>query len=513
MTRSLLAAVVVAIFAVVLAEPAMAADDRHSLTVAYPVVWKTHDGLDTANAAQPVVQNLYDRIIGRNWLSKDLSMENQLLPSLATSWKQMSDTEWQLKIRKGVRFHDGTTMTSEDVAFTVSPERSKMKPNSFIPTIKLAEAIDDETVRIVTDGPDPILLWRLSTAVGHVVPKDYYIKVGAEGFAQKPIGTGPYKFAEKVDGSHIRLVAHDDYWDGPVPLSEIIFREVTEVSSRIANLLTVQTDIVTNIPSDQTELIEREDGFHIKSAVILNVQQMNFTYGSHSRATSNKLIRHAMVHSLPRQLLIDRLWNGNTTVPEGYNWADFGDMAAKTKLRRYDPEVAKALIAKAGYNGEPIKIAYTIGYYTNMDRALQVALEHWKAVGLNIELKGTAGWGWWDEKFEKLDGFIVSADLVFNDPISPMWNRWSLPDSSYRKGWSPTEDYFAAGKILTTSFDREARKRAWQTMHDVLMDQVPLIPFYRPAENWGVRDCVQWEPFPGNFMDFRKENISINCTK
>jgi hypothetical protein len=66
MTRSLLAAVVVAIFAVVLAEPAMAADDRHSLTVAYPVVWKTHDGLDTANAAQPVVQNLYDRIIGRN---------------------------------------------------------------------------------------------------------------------------------------------------------------------------------------------------------------------------------------------------------------------------------------------------------------------------------------------------------------------------------------------------------------------------------------------------------------
>ena len=161
---------------------ATAADDRPSLTIAYPSVWKTHDGLDTANAAQPVVHNLYDRIIRRNWLSRDMSMENQLLPGLATSWERVSDTEWHLKIRKGVRFHDGTPMTAEDVAFTVSPERTEMKPNAFIPTIKLTEAIDDETVRVVTKQPDPILLWRLATAVAYVVPKDYYTKMGAEGF-------------------------------------------------------------------------------------------------------------------------------------------------------------------------------------------------------------------------------------------------------------------------------------------------------------------------------------------
>ena len=157
MNRTLLAAVLTAVFVAVLAAPARAADERPSLTIAYPSVWKTHDGLDTANAAQPVVHNMYDRIIRRNFLSEDMSMESQLLPGLATSWKRVSDTEWHLKIRKGVRFHDGTPMTAEDVAFTVSPERSAMKPNAFFVTIELAEAVDYETVRIVTKQPDPIL--------------------------------------------------------------------------------------------------------------------------------------------------------------------------------------------------------------------------------------------------------------------------------------------------------------------------------------------------------------------
>ena len=122
----------------------------------------------------PSCTTLYDRIIRRNWLSKDMSMENQLLPGLATSWKQVSDTEWHLKIRKGVRFHDGTPMTAQDVAFTVSPERTEMKPNAFIPTIKLTEAIDDETVRVVTKQPDPILLWRLATAMDLVPHIPFY---------------------------------------------------------------------------------------------------------------------------------------------------------------------------------------------------------------------------------------------------------------------------------------------------------------------------------------------------
>jgi len=510
MRSTLLTAVVAAATAAVLAAPTTVADDRPSLTIAYPSVWKTHDGLDTANAAQPVVHNLYDRIIRRNWLSKDMSMENQLLPGLATSWKQVSDTEWHLKIRKGVRFHDGTPMTAQDVAFTVSPERTEMKPNAFIPTIKLTEAIDDETVRVVTKQPDPILLWRLATAVAYVVPKDYYIKMGAEGFGPNPIGTGPYKWAEKVDGSHIRLVANDDYWDGPVPLSEITFREVREVSGRVANLLTGQADIATSIPPDQTELVEEEDGFRIQTIVILNNHQINFSSVNTANVSSNKLIRQAMVLSLPRQLLIDRLWNGMTTVPEGYNWAEFGDLAADTTPRRYDPEAAKALLAEAGYDGEAIKIVYTSDYYLNMNRALQVAHEHWKAVGLNVELQGAADWGWWGDKIN-FDAYIVSADLDFNDPISPMWTRWGDPGGSYMKFWPAPEAYFAAGETLTTSLDREARKQAWQAMHDILMDLVPHIPFYRPAEMYGVRDCVQWEPYPLYYMDFRKENISVNC--
>ena len=77
--------------------------------------------------------------------------------------------------------------------------------------------------------------------------------------------------------------------------------------------------------------------------------------------------------------------------------------------------------------------------------------------------------------------------------------------------WAAPEAYFTAGTILTTSLDREARTSAWQTMHDILVEEVPHIPFYGPVEMYGVRACVQWEPYPLYYMDFRKENVSVSC--
>src|SRR5690606_32631264 len=128
------------------------------------------------------------------------------------------DLTWQFTIRDGVKFHNGETMTAEDVAFTLSEERiwgeGALVPAGTRYTTSFAsvEAIDDKTVEVKTTVADPDLPYRFVTPLGYVVPKDYYLSVGPEAFGQKPIGTGPYKVVEFDQASHVKLEAFDDYW-------------------------------------------------------------------------------------------------------------------------------------------------------------------------------------------------------------------------------------------------------------------------------------------------------------
>ncbi|MEO1681168.1 MAG: ABC transporter substrate-binding protein [Pseudomonadota bacterium] len=507
------------LFAALMATTALADghDARPEITIATPTIRPTHGGLDTSNYAQPVVYNVFDRIVTRDYLSTDPSVEGTPSPGLATSWAQIDDVTWELTVRQGVTFHDGTPMTAADVAFAVSPERAEIRPSGFVATIESAEAVDAETVRITTKGPDPVLLWRLASPLGHVVPKEMYIEMGHEAFSAAPVGTGPYRFIEKVDGDRLVLEANDDYWGTTPPLRRITFREVPEVSTRIANLVTGEMDMAISIPPDQKELVDREESLQTKSVRILNNHQLVFNSADPANIVHDKRIRQAMMLSMPRPQLVDVIWGGLTEVPDGYNWDEFGAMAAENPMPAYDTERARALLAEAGYGGETIELRFVDGYYVNMGRALQVAQQEWAKVGLNVELGIKENWTQLEWQKTDFDMWAVSADLNFNDPLSPMWVRWNpdtgsyavpRPESEYGN-WAVPAAYAEAGETLSTSMDPAVRKAAWQTMHDILIDDVPHLPLYRPVEIWGFRADIDWAPYPLYWMDFRAENFSV----
>src|SRR5829696_2893435 len=171
-------------------------------------------------------------------------------PHLATAWSYPDEKTLRFKIRQGVKFHNGDVMTTEDVAFTYNLLLDPKTDSRHTPTLQaIAEvkAVDAETVDFVLKNPDATLLGRLS--ILPVMPKKYFESVGGvDGYGQKPVGTGPFKFVEWVKGQRVVMEANPDYWLGGPKIKTIVYREISEDNTRITELLTGTADLVNNVP-------------------------------------------------------------------------------------------------------------------------------------------------------------------------------------------------------------------------------------------------------------------------
>ena len=194
-----------------------------------------------------IVYNIFDPLIGRDFGND--GQGTTPIPALAESWEFASETELDLTIRQGVMFHNGEEMTAEDVAFTLSEEKlwgsEALTPDSLaIGVFEQVEVIDERTVRVTTAFPDPALISRLQSHIARVVPQDYFLEVGVDAFRQAPIGTGPYRLESYQARDEAVLVAFDDYWGGTPPVASITYRDIPELSTRIAGLLAGELDLM-----------------------------------------------------------------------------------------------------------------------------------------------------------------------------------------------------------------------------------------------------------------------------
>src|SRR5919106_4057017 len=174
--------------------------------------------------------NLYDNLVMRD--------ENLNLTSgLATSWKLVDDKTWQFKLREGVAFHNGDRFTADDVKFSLERaigENPRTSVFAALNTIERVDILDASTVNIVTRQPDPLLPTRLSYYGGMMMPKQYFEKVGMEGFRKDPIGTGALKFVEWKKNERLVFEANKQYWRAPLPYEKIIYKPYPETAARMA---------------------------------------------------------------------------------------------------------------------------------------------------------------------------------------------------------------------------------------------------------------------------------------
>ena len=182
---------------------------------------------------------------------------NQLVPWLATEWHSVDDLTWEFKLREGVTFHNGEPFNAEAVKFSI--ERL-LAPETASPIVELryvtgVEVVDEYTVRIVTQEPDPLIPAKVSLFGGVMVPPKYIQEHGDAYFASHPVGTGPYKFVSwQRDGSLV-MEANDDYWGGRPAVDRIIVDAIPNDASRIAALLAGEVDIIAHLAPESYQQV------------------------------------------------------------------------------------------------------------------------------------------------------------------------------------------------------------------------------------------------------------------
>lgn len=436
-----------------------------------------------------------------------------LIPGLATEWTRIDDQTLELNLRTGVKFHNGDDFTAADVAFTFSQERLFAEKAAFpsaktyLGDVEAVEVVDPTTVRIHTRAADPVLELRLADPVGSIVSKRAYDEEGVDGFKRHPIGTGPAKFVEWKDGDYLRFDAFDEYWGGKPTFSSITYRVVPELSARVAGLINGEFDIALQISPDQFPLIEQNSALEVRGGPIDNLQMIWFV-GSEP-VLSDKRMRQALSLGIDRQLLVDSLWGGRTTIPTSFQLPSFGALYdASRNDFRYDPVRAKELIAEAGYKGEPIVVRNVTGYYPFGDVMIQAVQKMWQDLGLNVELAMIDSVAQMYEPGRAVG--TGSTNFLMPAPEGLGYALFGAKSTAQLR-----HGFVSAGKVnalfdqFKVSSDATLRADLWHQILDNLAEEVPGTPVYLTPQFYGVKKSVNWSPYPGYWLDFRPDNLSF----
>lgn len=507
--RSVLAAPALVTSGSVLAQ----ADPRRILTIAVPELPPTLEPAnELSNVGTRVTYSIFDTLIRRDFLSTPDGGGSALKPHLAESWERSGPRELVVRLRRGVKFHNGDALTSDDVAFTFAEGRlwgsrpSIAEGPAYFGVLESVEALDAYTVRFRTRVPDVLLEHRLASWASWIVNRRAYQALGMDGFGQAPVGTGPYRVKRMARDQVYELEAFDEYWGGRPTARAVHFRAIPQLASRIAGLSAGEFDIVTNVPPDQIQVIERARDAEARSVVLANSHLL--TFDERGPAMGDRRVRQALSLAIDRQLLVDGLWLGRAVVPPSHNYPEFGQMYLQGRGFRHDPPRARQLLRDAGYRGEPIVYRAHPNYYTRSLDAAQVLVEMWKAVGINASLQVIENFSQMQAAGQQVGQW--SNSTRFPDPLGALWVSWGPAGGPQRRReWTSTAAFNAAGAALESETDPARRRALFAGMLDAWEEECPGTILYQPLETYGVRKSVRWRPYTFYFMDLRPDNLGF----
>lgn len=513
---------------------------RRSITIAVQKI-TNNNTLDIWNEQSNVGEriffpNLWEGLILRDW------MGNQgPVAGLATEWKRLDDKTIELKLRQGVKFHNGDELTADDVVFSFSDERlfagtepaggktiyaenfapknAKELPANIPgiarrlwPALRGVEAVDKYTVRFHNATPDLTLEGRLYAFGSQIANKRAWdeAKTYAE-WAAKPVTTGPYQVEEYRPDVSLTLVAFDEYWGGRPPLERIRFVEVPEVASRVNGLLSGEYDFACDLPPDQIATIMAAPGLEVQSSTIWNHRIT--TFNTQNEILRDPLVRRAMTHSIDRQAIVEALWGGQTVVPAGLQFESFkaSDMFIEgVSVPEFNPELARDLLKQAGYKGDAIPYRLLNNYYTNQTPTAQILVEMWKQVGLNVEIEMKENWAQIHDPQGVKGVRDWSASNNINDPITPLFVQFGPNGEAQQKRDWANDEMNQLSEIVQTSVDHATRKKAVARALEICEREDPAYTvLHQNAVFTGMKKELKWKAAPAFAMDFRSGNWNV----
>ena len=474
-----------------------------------------------------VTNNLYEPLVGRD---KNLN----LVPALATSWKQMSPTVWRFELRKGVKFHDGQAFTADDVLFSfarAAGDGSDMK--SYTNDFKEVRKINDFTVEIETKAPFPILPDVLSLvfmmnkqwAEANQATRPVDRRKGIENAASfRANGTGPFRLRERQPNVKTTFVRNGSYW-GKIE-GNVINVEYTPIgndATRVAALLSGQVDVIEPVPLQDVARINASGQAKVMQGPELRTIFLGMDQARDELLYSNvkgknpfkdRRVRQAFYQAIDIngiQRTVMRGASNPTALMVGPGINGF-DPAMNTRLP-YDPQAAKKLLTEAGYpNGFEVGMNCPNDRYVNDGNICQAVAANLARVGVKVNLQAETK-GTYFPKILKRD---TSFYLLGWTPGT--YDAHNVLNALMRCVDSAGAGQFNLGSYCNPRLDELTAKIQSETdkpKRDAMIkeafklhgDDIGHLPLHQQALAWGVANNVQLAQIADNFMPFRYMSV------
>ncbi len=432
---------------------------------------------------QRVKTQIYETLVARD-------SDGNLTGGLAESWEWENDTTIIFHLRKGVKFHSGDEMTSEDVKFAIERAAGMGAAKIAVSHVDLekCEAVDTYTYKMVlTSAYTPQIAW-LEWPLTAICCKKTVEESGAD-FMKSPNGTGPYKLLNWVSGDRVELEANENYWGGAPAIKYLNMIIVTESTNRAIMLETGELDVAYEISTVDYERIANGDETTIVKSPAHNTNYigMSCLY----KPFDDARVRQAVASAIDVPTCYQAAYSGvhvlatSLVDPEvdGYAAMDFPD---------YNPERAKQLLAEAGYPD-----GFTCNFYTNNDAeriAMAEAVQSYlSAVGIQTEIV-TMEMGAYSAIIDNntLEGiYLLGATCTTVEAEKILRNFYSTASGAMNTSGYRNTGYDSILDEAVKTLDESARWNLYKQCFDILAQDVPWLPTYDKQQLTGVRRDVQ----------------------
>jgi len=404
---------------------------------------------------------------------------NTTAPSLAESWQVSPDGRvYDFTLRKGVKFHNGDPLTSEDVKFSFD----RYKGAQFKALKERVAAVETPDAlhvrfRLKNPWPDFMTFYTAASGAGWIVPKKYVEKVGDEGFKKAPIGAGPYKFVSFSPGIELVLEAFDGYWRKTPSVKRLVFKVIGDETTRLAALKRGEIDIVYSIRGELAEELQRTPGLTLKPTVIQSPQWVSMLDQWDPKSPwHDRRVRLAANLAIDRKAINDAIALGHSRLTYSIIPSTF-DYYWQPPAYAYDPGQAKKLLAEAGYpNGFDAGEYYLDISYANVQEAVA---NYFQQVGIKTKLRPVERASHWanyqDKKYKNL---AYTASGAFGNAATRL-ETFVVSGGAFVYGSYPEID--SVFKDQAAEMDRKRREALLQKIQQIVYEKTMVIPIWELA--------------------------------
>ena len=443
--------------------------------------------LDPANhysiSSTSVHRHMFDPLV-------DVTNDSKFVPALAESWRAVNNTTWRFTLRKSVTFHDGTPFNADSVLYTLRrvKDNSKLIKSFVYQDIESVEKDGDFAVVVTSKRPFGSLPAHL-TMLGMLPPS---AGKNEDAFFQKPIGTGPFRFASWTHGDQIAMTANPTYWKPGIPrVEKLTFRFIPELSTRTAALRAGELHVIDRVTPDLVETLKGSRGVKVFDVPAVEAQRWIFQLAK--EPVKDQRLRQAISLAIDRNAIIKDLLLGyarpvDSPVPPGL----IGHTSLPAKA--YDPEKARQILKQAGYSNVTLDFVLMKDLYPKQLEISQAVAAMLGEVGIKVNIKNL------EIATAREQRSAGTYDMFFSGwahmPHDPDWyfGQWFTRAGSEkltRYNNPRVEQLIAEGRVP----DPKVRQAKYEELERILWDEdAEIWPYYSVAI-YGTSDRLRnFEP-------------------